>query len=65
MIQPNKIKDEAEKREDENYKFRTYLKNHADEEKLDEQFLEYHKELFADYDCSQCRNCCKLAIFKT
>lgn len=36
------------------------MKNHADSDKLDEQFAKLHKELFANYDCSKCRNCCKL-----
>lgn len=43
----------------ENFAFRRYLKRHADPEKLDLQFLELHKELFASYDCSKCRNCCR------
>lgn len=60
MIQPDKIQAEARKKEKENLKFRTYLKNHADEDELDRQFLRLHKELFADYDCSKCRNCCKM-----
>ncbi len=60
MIQPNKVKAEAKKKEDENFKFRSYLKGHADEDELDRQFLSLHKELFADYDCSKCRNCCKM-----
>jgi hypothetical protein len=60
MIHPAKIGIEAKKKEDENFKFRNYLKEHADEEKLDAQFLLLHKELFADYDCSKCRNCCKM-----
>lgn len=30
MIEPSKIKEEFPKVENENYKFRTYLKNHAD-----------------------------------
>ena len=47
-------------KEDENFKFRSFLKGHADEEELDKQFLRLHKELFADYDCSKCRNCCKM-----
>lgn len=59
MIHPDKIGMEAKKREDENYKFRSFLKGHADEEELDKQFLRLHKELFADYDCNKCRNCCK------
>jgi Fe-S-cluster containining protein len=59
VIEPSKIKEEFEKVERENYKFRTYLKNHSDSDELDEQFLELHNELFKVYDCSKCRNCCK------
>ena len=60
MIQPDKVRAEAKKKEDENLKFRSYLKCHADEDELGRQFLRLHKELFADYDCSKCRNCCKM-----
>ncbi len=60
MIQSNKVKAEAKKKEDENFKFRSYLKCHADDDELDRQFSRLHKELFADYDCSKCRNCCKM-----
>lgn len=60
MIQPDKVREEAKKKEDENFKFRSYLKGHADEAELDRQFSRLHKELFADYDCNKCRNCCKM-----
>ena len=60
MIAPRKIKYEAKKKRDENYEFRIYLKGNADERELDEQFHRLHKELFAGYDCSRCRNCCKM-----
>ncbi len=60
MVQPDKVRAEARKKEKENFKFRTYLKCHADEDELDRQFLRLHKELFASYDCSKCRNCCKM-----
>jgi len=59
VIEPSKIKEAFKKVEDENYAFRIYLKNHADPDEIDEQFLELHNELFKDYDCSKCRNCCK------
>jgi hypothetical protein len=59
MVGPNEVKAEAKRLEEQNYKFRTFLKIHADDDELDAQFLELHKELFADYDCCQCRNCCK------
>ena len=60
MVSPDKVQIEAERKEDENYKFRAYLKSHADEDELDRQFLVLHKELFDNYDCSKCRNCCKM-----
>ena len=59
MINPDNVADYAKQKEDENYRFRIFLKNNADPKKLDEQFLELHRELFPSYDCSQCRNCCK------
>ncbi len=52
-------KDIDERKIDENYTFRRYLKNHADEKKLDEQFKRLHNKYFKDFDCSKCRNCCK------
>ena len=59
MIEPFRIKDEYKKVEKENYRFRTYLKIHADKDELDKQFLELHNELFENYDCNKCRNCCR------
>ena len=60
MIAPRKIKFEAKKKRNENYEFRIFLKGNADARELDEQFHRLHKELFAGYDCSRCRNCCKM-----
>lgn len=60
MITPELVQKEAKKREKENMRFRTYLKCHADEEKLDRDFLRLHKKYFKGYDCRQCRNCCKM-----
>lgn len=59
MIEPAKVYEAFSRVEEENYAFRAYLKNYADEDKLDKQFLELHNELFSDYDCNKCRNCCK------
>lgn len=59
MIDVEKLEELANKRLEHNYKFRVFLKNHADSEKLDEQFKELHEKYFAQYDCSKCRNCCK------
>lgn len=60
MLAPRKVQFEAKKKEKENLAFRIYLKCNADEEELDHQFLKLHNELFKDYDCSRCRNCCKM-----
>ncbi len=38
MLPPRKVQFEAKKRENENLRFRTFLKYNADEEKLDRQF---------------------------
>ena len=59
MIEPSKIKDYARRYENENIKFRTFLKNRADPDELDEQFVALHREIFADYDCCACNNCCR------
>ena len=53
------VKDIEEKKIDENYKFRRYLKVYADEKTLDKQFKNLHNKYFKDFDCAKCRNCCK------
>ena len=59
MINPSKINKVSEKHNEENLEFRQFLKQHADSEELDAQFLELHTKLFADYDCCKCANCCR------
>lgn len=59
MMTPRQLRRAAKRMEDENLRFRTFLKIHADEEELDRQFSELHRELFADYDCCKCANCCR------
>ena len=48
-----------DKKIDENYRFRNFLKMHADETQLDEDFKKLHNKYFKIYDCSKCRNCCE------
>lgn len=60
MISPDEVYKAAEEKERENLRFRSFLKNHADDEELDRQFLALHNELFEGYDCSQCANCCRV-----
>ena len=59
MLRPSQVQFYAKKAENKNYRFRSWLKMHADPDDLDAQFLRLHKELFSGYDCSRCRNCCK------
>ena len=59
MIHPSKIGAVARRRYEENLEFRTLLKENADEDELDAQFLLLHKELFKGHDCCSCGNCCR------
>ena len=52
------IKKEAEQKEDENYRFRSYFKI-QDERRQDKLFHEIYKDVFSQIDCTQCGNCCK------
>ena len=60
MYKPEYIVQRAKSKESQNLRFRTWLKGHVADEALDEAFHELHKELFADYDCCQCGNCCRM-----
>ena len=59
MISPENVHAAAKKSENENLRFRSFLKSHADPDELDRQFLALHRELFAGYDCRKCGNCCR------
>lgn len=59
MISPKNVKRFAQKKEEENYAFRTFLKENAEPQEFDEKVNRLHRELFTTYDCSKCRNCCK------
>ena len=59
MIAIEKLQYWATKKENENYRFRTFLKMNAEPSKLDGQFRKLHEKYFAEHDCSSCRNCCK------
>ncbi len=43
----------------ENARFRVFLKTHAKANELDRQFSRLHEELFSQFDCCQCGNCCR------
>jgi uncharacterized protein len=51
------IADMAEKREDENYKFRTYLKGSS--KNIDAIVHKLNNHISTKIDCTTCGNCCK------
>ena len=52
------IRELAEERDDENWEFRTFLKNRDDDD-IDARVHRILKEVEAQIDCAACRNCCK------
>ncbi|MCL2860480.1 MAG: YkgJ family cysteine cluster protein [Oscillospiraceae bacterium] len=58
-VTPENVNKLGKSKEEENLKFRVFLKNNADSDKLDKQFKELHEKLFNNYDCIKCNNCCK------
>jgi len=60
VIEPSEIKEAYKKSADQNAKFRIFLKNNAVDYELDAHFRRLHREIFSEYDCCKCSNCCKL-----
>ena len=58
---PIKLRVMADKKKDENWKFRSFLKQSCDLEsdELDERVFELTKQVWAGIDCTTCANCCK------
>jgi Fe-S-cluster containining protein len=54
----NKIKKLAKGKEDENWRFRTFLKAY-DIKNLDSIFHKLFKQISEEIDCTTCGNCCK------
>ena len=59
MLTPKEVKARARSLEEQNLRFRDYLDEHINPIELDAAFLRLHKEIFADYDCCKCTNCCR------
>lgn len=51
----------AKKKEDENYRFRQFLKGYCDleSEELDQRVFETTRRVWAGIDCTACANCCR------
>lgn len=53
-----KIRELSEERQDENWKFRSWLKAHAPDD-IDEIIAGLSRKYFALIDCKECGNCCR------
>jgi hypothetical protein len=58
---PIKLRVLAEEKEDENWKFRAFLKHHCcmSDAQLEERVFELTRRVWAGIDCTACANCCK------
>lgn len=55
------IRKQAERKEDENWKFREFLKSRCDlePEEIDERVFATTRRVWAGIDCTKCANCCR------
>src|SRR6266853_2398907 len=55
------IRAQAQKKEDENDRFRRFLKTkcHLDSEEIDSRVFAATRRVWAGIDCTQCANCCR------
>ena len=58
-----KIRYFSEEREDENFRFRKFLKN-KDREKVDKIVHRLHAQITRQIDCASCGNCCRCLTAK-
>ena len=60
-VEPFKLRVLAQQKEDENWRFRRFLKERCDLEvaELDDRVFELTKRVWAGIDCTSCANCCK------
>ncbi len=58
MLLPKQLEEAASHVEDINWNFRTFLKMESPDD-LDTVVNQLHEELFREYDCIACSNCCK------
>ena len=55
------IRTAARKKEDENWRFRAFLKDECDldSEEIDSRVFEITRRVWAGIDCTECANCCR------
>ena len=55
------IRELGHKKEDENWRFRQFLKSQCDleEDEVDRQVFETTRRVWAGIDCTACANCCR------
>ena len=61
---PVKLRQMAEARLDENYKFRQFLKHHRSlsSEEVDSVVSETAEKVWEEMDCTACANCCRVVV---
>jgi Fe-S-cluster containining protein len=61
MIDLVQIRERAEEKEDENYRFRQFLKSrcNVEPEEIDQRVFAATRRIWAGIDCTTCANCCR------
>ena len=57
----NKLKEKAQKKEEENREFRFFLKGY-NYHQVDKLVHKLYQKYLSKYDCTKCGNCCKLSV---
>ena len=57
-IDPSRIRQLSQEHDDENWEFRSWLKQHAPDD-IDDIVKALSQKYFALIDCTQCANCCR------
>lgn len=58
---PKQVEQLAGQREDENWEFRAWIKGHGpDDDALNELVQSLTDQVWAEMDCTQCANCCRV-----
>lgn len=59
-VDPQKIATKAKEKNDENWKFRSFLKMYGGRKSIDKIVQRIAKEIAAKIDCTECGNCCQV-----
>ncbi|MCL2498670.1 MAG: YkgJ family cysteine cluster protein [Symbiobacteriaceae bacterium] len=60
MLQPGEVAAAAAKKQKQNSRFINYLKSFPTADDVDRRISRLHWQLFAEYQCTNCANCCRV-----